>query len=219
MLAATLFIAAPSIPAQGAAPVTTATADGASPRLRCYRGRPLPACQTFVITELGVYPNLASTTSTPERFPGDRASGQVEDFGDHAMLELGMMRNRGQNSAIGATVVFGVDANGTRYGAKVRYRRWLEANGLSFDASGGVVSGTFREFNRTAVLTGDVALNFSDYGALLTRVELARAQGRTPAALYGGARLGSKPGLIATGLSVLATIAFAIVLAAAWGDT
>lgn len=185
------------------------------PALRCYRGRPAPACHTFVITELGFYQKLATSTSPVVRFPGDTVSSRVPDFGDHATIELGMMQNRGTKSAVGGTVLLGADGNGTRYGAKLRYRRWLTTDGLSADLSAGVISGTFRELNRAPILTTDIALNFSDYGAIIARMEMAHTQGRTPTALFGGARLGSKPGLIATVLAALASL-LAVIAFASW---
>ena len=182
-----------------------------APALRCYRGRPTPACRTFVLTEIGVFKSLATTSAAYARFPTDSMGYRVKDFGDHATAEFGVMRNRGLHSAIGATLLLGVDGNGARYGGRIRYRRWLTADGLSMDLSTGIISGTFREFNRTTIVSSDVALNFSDYGALVARMETAHANQRTPTALFGGVRLGSKPGLIA---SIAAAIASLLVVAA-----
>lgn len=190
----------------------------AAPSLRCYRGRPTPACRTFVLTEIGFYQNLATSTSAIVRFPGDTVSSRVRDFGDHATIELGLMQNRGTRSAVGGTVLLGADANGTRYGAKLRYRRWLNADGLSVDLSTGVISGTFREFNRTAIVSTDVALNLSDYGALVARMEAAHANRRTPTALYGGVRLGSKPGLVATIVAAIASLLAVVALMSLFGN-
>jgi len=209
---AALLIAVPC--AQAQSPLT-APADSqrqSAPRLRCYRGKPAPACHTFVITELGYYPVLWSSSATYARFASDTARYRVKDFGSHGAFEIGMMRNTNARTAVGATVLFGIDPNGTRYGAKLRYRRWLTPDGLSADFATGVVSGTFREFSRTTILTGDAALNISDYGALVARVEMARAGARTPSALYGGVRLGSKPGLIASGLTAISALVLLVAL-------
>ena len=159
-----------------------------------------------MLTEIGYYRTLVTTSAAYTRFAGDSTGYRVRDFGDHTLVELGIMQNHGTRSAVGGTLVLGADANGSRYGARVRYRRWLTPDGLSVDLSTGIISGTFRQFNRTAILSTDVALNFADYGALVARMEAAHAQRRTPTALSGGVRLGSKPGLIATIIAAIASL-------------
>jgi hypothetical protein len=215
---ATLLMASAGLHAQVNAPASTDAARDSVPSLRCYRGQPAPACHTFVITELGYYPAIWSTSSSDPRYVGDSSTFRLKDFGTHGEFELGNMRNRGANSAVGATVVIGVAGHGMRYGAKVRYRRWLTREGLSADLAAGVVSGTFREFDRTAILTTDVALNFADYGALVSRFELAHARGRTESAVYGGARLGSKPGLVATVLTAIGALAVYLALSSLFSN-
>ena len=123
------------------------------------------------------------------------------------------MRNWRASSAIGATLLLGADATGARFGAKARYRRWLTPDGVSVDLGAGVIVGNLPHVSRTASLTGDIAINFSDYGALVGGAEYARPNGRSRAALFGGARLGSKPGLITTGLSTLVALVGVIALA------
>ncbi len=200
--------------AQPAVPDSTREA----PSLRCYRGRPTPACRTFVLTEIGVFKALATTSASYVSFPTDPTGYRQKDFGNHATVEFGVMQNRGLHSAIGATLLLGADGDGMRYGAKVRYRRWLNADGLSVDLSTGVISGTFREFNRTAIVTTDVALNFSDYGALVARMETAHVNRRTPKALFGGVRLGAEPGLIATIVAAIASLLAVVALTSLYGN-
>ena len=200
-------------------PLTTAAQTAAAlpayeqPGLHCYRGRPAPACQTFVITEIGFYRRLVTTTLLESRFAGDTVPNAANAFSDRAAIELGIMRNWRASSAIGATLLLGADATGARFGAKARYRRWLTADGLSVDLAAGVIIGNLPRVSRTASLSGDVAINFSDFGALVVGGEFARPNGHSRAALFGGARLGSKPGLITTGLATIGALVVAVALA------
>lgn len=203
--AAVLCIASPALAAQDSRAATHHTDTSSAPALRCWRGQPAPACRSFVITEIGFSSALATTSST--------TAFRSRDFSDHATIEVGIMRNSNRSSALGATLLLGADATGGRFGAKARYRRWLNPAGLAVDVGAGVIVGNLPRVSRTATLTGDLALNFSDYGALVTGVEVARPNGRSRAALFGGARLGSKPGAIVTGLAIILAAIGALALA------
>lgn len=183
------------------------------PRL-CYRGRPSPTCTRFVITEIGVYPRAAGTST---RFtvldPGspDRPefSYTLRDIAPQLTWELGLMTNRGPQSALGATVLLGVGDGGADVGLKGRYRRWLGDGGMAIDVGTGLFAGSLEKVNGKASgagITGDVAFNAADYGALVLRVDVMRADNRTATALFTGVRLGSKPALGATGLLGVALI-------------
>lgn len=76
------------------------------------RGRPLPECTSFAITEMGVLVSLNSVDASR----GDRDGSFVVDYG--------WMKNRSRSSALGVTAH--VDAGSrTRFGPALRYRRWL----------------------------------------------------------------------------------------------
>jgi hypothetical protein len=90
----------------------------------CFRGKPLLECKTFWITEFGYNHRL------------DRFS----DSNSYFTWETGLMRNVNRQTAIGATLFFGADPYGHRYGLKPRYRRWLN-NSVSFDLGAGVLLG------------------------------------------------------------------------------
>ncbi len=177
------------------------------PRL-CYRGRPTPACTLFVLTEIGYYASSVGT-STTFTMPGSGGQGRpnysvkARDMGPQFTWALGMMANRGANSAIGATLLLGVGDGGPDVGLKGRYRRWLGDGGLAIDVGSGLFAGTLYTVDGMADgagITSDVALNAADYGALVMRFDVMRADNRTATALYAGVRLGSKPALGATGL-------------------
>src|SRR5437764_874817 len=81
----------------------------------CYRGRPLPPCRSFWITEFGLLGRLNA-------LPEPRTT--VDPF---FRWEVGGMQNRNERTAFGATIVIEADDLGSRYGITPRYRRWLAA--------------------------------------------------------------------------------------------
>jgi len=89
----------------------------------CYRGRPLPICSSFWITEFALMGPL------PNRF---------FPYGRVMRWQVGGMSNHGARNAIGATLVLGLDDVGTSYGLTPRYRRWLSP-GVALDVSAGVL--------------------------------------------------------------------------------
>src|SRR5204863_210263 len=90
----------------------------------CYRGRPLPPCRSFWITEFGLLGRLNA-------LPEPRTT--VDPF---FRWEVGGMQNRNERTAFGATIVIEADDLGSRYGITPRYRRWL-APSLALDLSAG----------------------------------------------------------------------------------
>lgn len=208
-----LLVAVPVAVLAQASPRDTARTGAPVPRLTCWRGQPLPACQRFVLTEIGFLRRVA-TTGRPvldpngAPYPGLRD----EDYDNELLVELGVMQNRGPKHAIGGVLVLGPNV-----GAKARYRRWLDTSGVALDLGAGIVRDS-RYLSSGASLVGDVALNFSDYGALIVRGQTSRRDGRSAFGLHAGARLGSKPAAI--GGAVL-TVAFGILIAAfasSWND-
>lgn len=204
-IAAVLALALSAAPLLLRAQDSTRTA----PRL-CYRGRPAPACTRFVLTEIGYYARAAGSSSS-FIVPGSGDQGRpdfpvtLRDISPQVSWELGLMSNRGPKSALGATVLIGAGGGdgGAEVGLKARYRRWLGDNGLAIDVGSGLFAGSLTAPNgraNGAGITGDVALNAADYGAVVVRFDALRADDRTATALYTGVRLGSKPALGATGL-------------------
>ncbi len=171
----------------------------------CFRGKPLPQCKTFWITEFGYSHRL------------DRQSNA--DF--YFTWEPGLMRNVGRQTALGATLFLGADEDGHRFGLKPRYRRWLN-NSVSFDLGAGVLLGGENNFfnHRFPGLTSHVGLSFGDWLALTGHLEIFRFENRrfgikeTDFAWYVGAKLGSYPGLIG---SAAAPIVY-LLLSAALGN-
>ena len=197
--------------AQGAGSDAAPVAPATSPRLTCFRGQPLPACQRFVLTELGFLRNVATTSRPATGYDGATIPGlRDKDHASEILLELGMMQNRGPKHAIGGVLVLGPDV-----GAKFRYRRWLDASGVALDVGAGVVRER-RYRSQGAALVSDVALNFSDYGAIVLRGSASRRDGRLATGLHAGARLGSKPALVG-GAAVAVVFALALAAFSGWG--
>lgn len=197
----------------------------ARPQL-CYRGRPAPQCQRFVLTEVGYYGRAAGSSqtftysaTTPDGSP--LAYSHTErDIESQLTFEVGLMANRGPRSALGATLLLGAGHGGADVGVKGRYRRWLTPDGIALDVGAGVISGGgYSSEARNATgsgVTADIALNAADYGAVVLRTDALRIHGRTTSAVYGGVRLGSRPALVGTG--VLAVGLLLLVLALANSD-
>ena len=157
------------------------------PRARtgdCYRGRPLPPCRSFWITEFGLLGRL-------NPLPEPRTT--VHPF---FRWEVGGMQNQNERSAFGATIVVEGDDLGSRYGITPRYRRWL-APSVALDLSAGVLVAGSDDF-RFPGWVGQVAVLGGDYIGAALQVETFRHFGRRDVGVYGGLKFGSVPGVIAS---------------------
>ncbi len=189
------------------------------PRL-CFRGEPAPRCDRFVITEMGYYKPVTTSQATLVL-----PSGQVLRYphiDPQLTVNVGAMVNRGSHSAVGGTVLFGFGGGGAQLGVLGRYRRWLTADGFAVDVAAGLVQGELIDAERYLAsrgkamgVTGELALNAGDYGAVVLRLDMLRRQNRENSALYLGARLGSKP---AVGASIVLLTLSVLVVAALNGS-
>ncbi len=178
----------------------------------CFRGKPLPQCKTFWITEFGYSYRL---DQPPRRYLSS------SDANFYFTWEYGLMRNLNRKSALGATFLLGADGDGHRFGVKPRFRRWLD-NSISFDLGAGVLfGGENNQFNpRFPGMTSHVGLNFGDWLALTAHMEIIRLEvapfrrpqskmTQTDVAWYAGAKLGSYPGLVTSVIGpIIAFIVF-----------
>src|SRR5438552_16573004 len=73
----------------------------------CFRGRPLPRCSSFWITEFGISARLSS----------DQSAG-----GPLFTWELGGMMNQGTKNAFGAAMFVEASGDGSGLGVRPRYR-------------------------------------------------------------------------------------------------
>ena len=176
------------------APFTSVTAQEPpqaqrSQRAWCFRGRPLPTCRSFWITEAGY---------------GYALTGSNRHY---ATWELGLMTNLDERWAVGGTFLAGIAfGDGARVGVglKPRFRLWLDSS-TSVELSPGVLlAGSEGQFPR---FTGHVSVNFQDRLALTSQLEVL-----DNVAWYVGVKLGSKAGLIATGVEAAAPLVLVIAI-------
>ncbi len=171
----------------------------------CWPGEPLPLCEWFWLTEVGVRYRFASSATFSERAAVDH------------ILEGGIMRNLTSRSSLGATVVFinPLNADRSRTGARIRYRHWLGA-GVGLEAAAGALF----EINdlpfraRLPGFSGQVALDMSDLVGVSAQVDVARGDFETQTDWFIGGRFGSRAGAVGgVVVGVLAAIALIVVLA------
>jgi hypothetical protein len=197
-----------------------------SPRGFCWTARPLEVCRTFFVAEAGAYTALASTRYTRRGFDG-RTTRSMHLTG-HAGWEVGVMRNVSSRDAVGAAVLAGADANGERIALKGRYRRWMRGNsamdvgaGVMFARAAQPYEDPQAEGNLhvpVAGLTGDVAVGLTDWVGVSVRGDLlVDKDGESANAVYGGVKLGTRPGLVATALPLVLGVVAYLVFAGSGG--
>jgi hypothetical protein len=170
----------------------------------CFRGRPLPSCRTFWITESGIAKRL----------------NRMDDM--LATFELGRMRNRGR-TAIGGTLFLGLtdqasDGTDVLIGVKPRFRTWLAGGSTSLEVSPGAF---FAAKGGRVGFTGHAAINVGDRVALTGQVVALRPSApflpnQTDVAWYVGGKLGSTPGVV--GVIAAPVTFFAILLSGGFRD-
>ncbi len=141
----------------------------------CYRGRPLPICSSFWITEFALM----------GPFP----------YGRVMRWQVGGMSNHGARNAIGATLVLGLDDVGTSYGLTPRYRRWLSP-GVALDVSAGVLLRGCDGL-RVPSFVAQTGVTTGDYVGAVIQVETLRLEGRRHVTWSGGLKFGSAVGVVA----------------------
>lgn len=189
MTAVLLFGIAPAASAQ-AGEADPATIEEAVEPGFCLRGGPLPRCGSFLIAEAGGAIGVATSFS-----------GRVAA---NATWELGWMRNRPGNTAMGGTAVLIWHDHRLLLGGKYRYRRWLN-DWLALDLAPGLV--TQVDGKRRPVSVGTVAhvgLSAADWASVVLQLEALHVreveEDRFPVSAMVGVRAGSYP---AVGLSAL----------------
>jgi hypothetical protein len=166
--------------------------------------RPLRKSHFFWITEFGY--------SRRFKQPVKSYSEERESYGYHwtnietyiparqyFTWELGPMGNLNPKTAMGATLLFGVDGDDVvRFGMKPRYRRWLDKKTSIDIAPGILLRGSEPLKSALPGFTAHVGLNFEDTIIIYGQMEIHRLENYgTDVAWYSGIKLGSSPGLIA----------------------
>lgn len=183
------------------------TPDTGSSR-ECFRGRPLPTCKSFWITEAGYAGRL---TSGDEFRPSDGSSTSTPGGSLLATLELGYMWNVGPRLALGGGVGAGT-FEGIYFAVKPRVRFWASPD-VAIDLEPSI---RLNQGPGTSRLGLDAAVSFQDRLGLFVQTsrvtvttyspEFGVVSTRVRPSIYGGVRLGSKLGVagaVADGLGVL----------------
>lgn len=171
----------------------------------CFRGRPLPRCDSFWLTEFGFGWRVVESDAVPE----DRESWLYS-------AEIGHMWNTSETRALGGTIFADFSDDATRLGLRPRGRLWL-GGGTSAELAPFVVLVTNDDrYPDVAPGGGAVAsLNVMDYGALTLQADVLRLSstaGETGAetSIHAGVRAGSWAGMVgAVGISAAVVIAVA----------
>jgi len=198
----------------------------------CWTPKPLPACRTFPITEIGfnyrvsskpVFETFTFTDGSITDHSAYRSEQQL-----YFTSDLGFMKNLSPGYALGASNFVGFEERGeVRGGIKLRVRKWF-TNGTSVDVSPGILLWDTALRFPTPGFTGNLDLKFKEWLALNVLVEYRRAPGSENSygnvryvtktvhdtGIYIGMKTGSSAGLIGHGVAGLATgIVFLIFLA------
>lgn len=187
----------------------------------CWRGRPAPDCNAFLVAEGKVYMPLGGSRYSRTSYRGGTTTQSLE-LTWYVAWELGVMANMNENNALGATVLLGGDANGSRLGLKGRYRHWLD-RATALDVGAGILragrsvpreNAPGNDHVPAVGLTGNASLGFTEWASVGVQADVLFSSGADePAtAWYLGTRLGTRPALVATAAPlVLAAVAFLFV--------
>jgi len=175
--------------------------------------QPAPACGSFLVMEAAVEFPFAHTVS--QIVPMFSTQPQpVDDYDTRFTLTVGGMVNRGPTRAIGGTLGFVVGSSTAELPARAEFRMRNWRGKTAVDLSAGVARKGVESEDGNGLLTaygGTAALGVERgfIGADL-RVDLLRAEGRTVAGGFVGAKATAAGAPIAAGL---ATIALFILIA------
>jgi hypothetical protein len=181
-----LATASPAAAQEAGAGAAVAPASSAEGRA-CFQPRPLPVCRDYWITEFGVQ----WFVSAP---PGVNNRRQAL-----ATWELGWMRNRTPDDAVGGSVFLSTNDHVFRSGVRARYRRWT-GGGTAVDVSPALI--LFQSDENLEVRTRlgaavQAGVSFRDWVGVSSQLEAASGGLR----LQVGVRLGGYPGA-ATGVGL-----------------
>ncbi len=141
----------------------------------CFRGRPLPRCNSFLITDVGV------------SLPVIGGKGA-----DHFTAELGLMVNMNERFALGGSALYRF-GGGQKIGLKARVHLWLTQSIALEVAPGMLLGGDIQDHSG---FTGHVGVSFRDVVGVTMQLEvLDQGLDREETTLYLGGKLGSEWGV------------------------
>jgi hypothetical protein len=170
----------------------------------CFRGRPLPACRSFLVFEIQKTQPLVQTRRTIFEGPGGPVY-PIPEFGEGVEWTLGLMWNVSSRIAVGGAFTTGLGVR-TPLGVRLRGRRWL-SDEISVELEGGLLRET-GDWPSTGWSLG-TRLNVQDRVSFFGRwdaLDLRADQPYHPVdggvqhAFTVGAGLGSRPAVIGTGV-------------------
>jgi hypothetical protein len=169
------------------------------------RGRPLPECHSFLITEVGAHYLFNEKGS----YSGKRSALLTYDGG--------YMHNIGTRHAAGLVIHLGADDRREDLGLGLRYRRWLRGN-RSLNLTGGLGLAGASDAGGTADLSGvtvwgEAGISFSDYATVTLRVQDWRSSSieflptsirrGDETTVHLGCKVGGLPGAVLLGITGL----------------
>src|SRR5690349_18511416 len=105
----------------------------------CWRGKPLPVCRSFWITEMaGEYPFVSTNTSYTLTYSTETHTVSTRDESAQLLWRVGPMFNTGPARASGLTLTAGFVNDGSREAIEFRRRRWMSETS-SLDISAGAL--------------------------------------------------------------------------------
>lgn len=170
----------------------------------CWTARPKSDCRAFLVAGTGYQWRQSGSEFVQDNGRGVFAHPELRK---HWQWQLGAMTNTGTHDAWGAVLLLGTATDGARLGAEARYRRWLGRH-AALDLGAGVLRAEVDAPCRPPVcphripgagVTGEASLGLTDWVALAVRAETVWTERNRPYAVYAGVRLGTIPGLVATG--------------------
>ena len=181
----------------------------------CWRGRPLPTCRSFWLTEVSAEYAFATTTTRYRYDYGTFVNEHDQaDVSSRVLWTVGPMFNTGPARALGATISAGPTNQGTRLAIEARRRWWLGSDAA--DVSAGLLrldippQQSGGSANAYGLTTGGYFVG-GDIIQVNARFDLVFGKGRPRAGGTVGAGLGS---YAAAGATLLAGLVAVIAVAA-----
>jgi hypothetical protein len=178
-------------------------AQDAERKTLCLRAAPAPRCEWLLITEVGYSVPIARGSPSVEGKSSNRIT-----------VALGALRNLGPRDALGGAVFFaGLDADASRSGAQLRYRRWVSQS-AALEAGAGVIweATDLTVGPRLPGFRAQVGFDFRNIVGVTTQVDIiatesgAEGEPKTFVDWYAGARIGGGVGLVGVAALGLLTI-------------
>jgi hypothetical protein len=155
----------------------------------CWTAQRLPACKSWIVTDLSVSGSLGHTSA-----PLSQGRKQP-DFEPRVGLTVGQMFNRSAERANGVVFTIAGDGRGTYVSGEVRHREWInewQAVDLSIGAARkGIKHSLSGPVTEAVGATGQVGLEFGWLG-IHSRLDVMRGDNRPIVGVSMGAHLSGK---------------------------